>query len=402
MTDDVRALRDADAALDRLAARRPGGPSLEATDCVLLALAALADEVDRTPLPAYDAVTGPSGRRRRRGRRRSLGAVVAVGFMVSSTGLAAAVTGDPLLPFTFVVRQVSDLRPDAPSVEPDWISGHHVISSPSTPAAASAPTRPKRPAHPHPRAAGSDWLALSPPVIRPSDSAAPFELRAPVAAASQPVAPVAASQPVALVDSPPDRTDASPRAAGSGAPQAPAERPHAHAPVQRRSPEPPAADPPAQKSPAVQSPAEEPTAEEPAATEPPAERLPLEELISASPASDHPAHPFHAPPNFSCPDPGTADGEQAACEHGEADSDTPPGEHPDPGTPPGEHPDPGTPPSEQPDPGDSSPGVGDTGEPAGTDRSGEEPPEQPQQTDPPEQAPTECSSVDPSDSSAGG
>ena len=305
MTDDVRALRDTDSVVDRLAARRAADSALDVTDPVLLVLAALVDEVDRTPLPAYDPAFGPASRPARRGRqrrRRSLGAVVAVGFMVSSTGLAAAVTGDPLLPFTFVVRQMSDLAPAPPAVEPDWIFGHHVISSPYAPAPAPAPA-PEPGAHPHPTAASTDSLTAVPAATRGAEPAAPHAVHLAVAVAPRPSADDRSAAPR---DPGPGPATSEPLVAEERAEQVPAKRSRAR----RGSPEAPPAGPPAGKPPA---------------DEPP----PLEEP-SGQTSGGHPDQPLDGPPTTAgspCPDPGTEDADDpAACEDGSAETGTPPGD----------------------------------------------------------------------------
>ena len=116
-------LRETDAMLDQLADRRtPTGPA--AHDPVLSLLATLADAVDAQPLPELPAarVTRAVAPHRSSARARHLGVLLAVGLTLSTTGIAAAVTGDPLRPIKAVVKHLYEVGRE-PDPQTNWILG---------------------------------------------------------------------------------------------------------------------------------------------------------------------------------------------------------------------------------------------------------------------------------------
>lgn len=101
MTEFVQEMLETQAALDDLAAR----VSPSASDDILDALGAWAAEIDREPLPEFPDLMSvwtsqPSGRAWR------VGVALAAALAMSSSGVAAAVTGDPLRPFGFVLKTI--------------------------------------------------------------------------------------------------------------------------------------------------------------------------------------------------------------------------------------------------------------------------------------------------------
>jgi hypothetical protein len=113
-------LRETERLLDELAAGRI--PLQAANDPVLGALAALAAAVDDAPMPEVTAPAAAPVGHRGPSRSRHLAAVLAIGITLSSSGIAAAVTGDPLLPIKTVVKNVYEIGHHDTS-KSDWILG---------------------------------------------------------------------------------------------------------------------------------------------------------------------------------------------------------------------------------------------------------------------------------------
>jgi len=119
-TPSLMELQETDRLLDELAAGRI--PLQAANDPVLGALAAMATAVDDAPMPELAAPTTTHVGSRGPSRSRHLAAVLAIGITLSSSGIAAAVTGDPLLPIKTVVKNVYEIGHHDTS-ESDWILG---------------------------------------------------------------------------------------------------------------------------------------------------------------------------------------------------------------------------------------------------------------------------------------
>jgi hypothetical protein len=130
LTDPLTSVRESDDLLTALSNRRPPPD----TDPVVQALGALTRFVDQTP-PALPPGVRPDLPARSRVRARVAAAVV-VGVLVSSSGVAAAVTGDPLRPVRYVVTHVGPTSPFDGAHESDWDLGSPV------PADGVAPVRP--------------------------------------------------------------------------------------------------------------------------------------------------------------------------------------------------------------------------------------------------------------------
>ena len=119
-TPSLMQLHETDRVLDELAAGRI--PREAANDPVLGALTALAAAVDDVPMPEVAAPATTHLAPRGPSRSRHLAAVLAIGITLSSSGIAAAVTGDPLLPIKTVVKNVYEIGHHDTS-KSDWILG---------------------------------------------------------------------------------------------------------------------------------------------------------------------------------------------------------------------------------------------------------------------------------------
>ena len=120
MAESFDAVLATDELISALAERR--APAAH-EDPVVDALASLVEFVDSPVAPAPTAARpAGSGRRTLRGRRR-VGLAIGVALACTSSGIAAAVTGDPLSPVTFVARHLvlfgHDLGIDRSSSPPD-------------------------------------------------------------------------------------------------------------------------------------------------------------------------------------------------------------------------------------------------------------------------------------------
>lgn len=113
-------LQRTDELLDRIADRRT--PLND--DRVLDMLASLADAVDESPVPALPTprVEAVRSLHRTRTHSRRLAAGLAIGLGLSSSGIAAAVTGDPLLPVKAVAIHLYEESQEPPPGSP-WILG---------------------------------------------------------------------------------------------------------------------------------------------------------------------------------------------------------------------------------------------------------------------------------------
>ena len=119
-------LLETDALLDSLGARHPAAAPVGNT--ALAALATLATAVDERPLPAPPrrlSLTAAAARHTH--RSRGVGFVLAGVLTVTSGGIAAAVTGDPLTPIKAVVHHWYGVD-DPAGPDSNWILGsrrHH-------------------------------------------------------------------------------------------------------------------------------------------------------------------------------------------------------------------------------------------------------------------------------------
>jgi outer membrane biosynthesis protein TonB len=112
---DVLAVQRDDELLDALAARG-AVPAFAANDPVAGLLAALAAEVDddlgpATPFEGYALAGMAPMRRPRRIGRRTVLAVGVAGAVLSASGVAAAVSGDPFAPIRPIGKAIVDLKP---------------------------------------------------------------------------------------------------------------------------------------------------------------------------------------------------------------------------------------------------------------------------------------------------
>ncbi|MGH3501354.1 MAG: hypothetical protein ACRDQA_10770, partial [Nocardioidaceae bacterium] len=102
MTESFEAVRTTDAAISALAERRP----VQDADPVLAGLAALSTSIDARPMPMLPARDLAAALAPPRHQSRKLAAGLTVSFLLTSSGLAAAVTGDPFAPIHYVADQV--------------------------------------------------------------------------------------------------------------------------------------------------------------------------------------------------------------------------------------------------------------------------------------------------------
>jgi hypothetical protein len=115
--DDVLAT---DALLDLIAMRGFDGSD----DVAVAGLAALAVAVDEPDLPALEKVAPAGPVCPRRGaspvHRGGVALVATVAVVLSSSGMAAAMSGDALAPLHYVAKHLMDLRPDGGGRTPGW------------------------------------------------------------------------------------------------------------------------------------------------------------------------------------------------------------------------------------------------------------------------------------------
>ncbi len=127
LTADLAAVDSDDRLLDALGARTT---VLDTTDPALSLLAALADDVDEGLLGLVVSQRSASQGRRPRRRRAARGAVaaaIAVGAL-SVSGVAAAVSGDPLTPYKKVFEAVSGRHGDLPVSASPVARVHHRLA----------------------------------------------------------------------------------------------------------------------------------------------------------------------------------------------------------------------------------------------------------------------------------
>ncbi len=122
MTDSLSSLQQSDEIVSAVSERRE--PPVQ--DPAVVALAAIAAYADAAPRPSLEQARVRPVRRGLQGRRR-LGLAVGVALAFSSSGIAAAVTGDPLAPVTFVVKHLYDLGRGHAVDEDDEDLGSRVV-----------------------------------------------------------------------------------------------------------------------------------------------------------------------------------------------------------------------------------------------------------------------------------
>ncbi len=109
-----------DAALDLIASREFSAGD----DEVLTGLAALALAIDRPDVPALDLRSRPEILPASKGsshvHRGGVALVATVAVVLSSSGVAAAMSGDALAPFHFVAKRILELGPSSGARNPGW------------------------------------------------------------------------------------------------------------------------------------------------------------------------------------------------------------------------------------------------------------------------------------------
>lgn len=114
MSESLTELRATDAMLDLIAQRRLDDPA----DLVLAELGLLATAVDLVPLPAVAPCW--SSPTRTSARKGGWALSVTVALMVTSSGVAAAVSENPLAPLHYVSNKLSDFGPRTGGSVPGW------------------------------------------------------------------------------------------------------------------------------------------------------------------------------------------------------------------------------------------------------------------------------------------
>jgi hypothetical protein len=148
MHKDIVDVLATDLAVTSLAERTP----VDSDDRALQALASWTADIDADPMPDVDTPTPMAIRRRPRGALRSVAAMT-LALTLSSTGIAAAVQGNPFAPINFVVHKFGYLGPSQhpPSVD---LSGRRASAADrraEREERAQADAKP-RPSRSHPRA----------------------------------------------------------------------------------------------------------------------------------------------------------------------------------------------------------------------------------------------------------
>lgn len=124
MSTSIADLLRTDAELDRLGSRDAGG----ADDLVLDGLAALICAIDDRPLPAM--VFPPKPAPATSGRKACWALSVTAALMITSSGVAAAVSDDPLAPLHYVTNHVLKVGPPTGGHLPGWdVDGSMPIST---------------------------------------------------------------------------------------------------------------------------------------------------------------------------------------------------------------------------------------------------------------------------------
>jgi hypothetical protein len=110
-----------DAELDAIAFR----DLMAADDAVLTALAALARCADEGTLIDAGALAkrAPADASSTTARRGGLALTATVALMLSSTGMAAAIGGDPLAPLHYLAHEVARIAPQGAAQDPGWDLG---------------------------------------------------------------------------------------------------------------------------------------------------------------------------------------------------------------------------------------------------------------------------------------
>jgi hypothetical protein len=124
MSDSLTDLLVTDAQLDMVAAREHDGVH----DLVLAGLALLAAAVDHAPLPPV--IKKPSRPAMTNSRKGGWALSVIVALMITSSGIAAAVSNDPLAPLHYVINHVWEIGPHNNGQLPGWeLDGSMPIST---------------------------------------------------------------------------------------------------------------------------------------------------------------------------------------------------------------------------------------------------------------------------------
>jgi hypothetical protein len=116
MTEAVHPVAASDAVISALAERRP----IDGSDPLLRALEAWVDRIDAVPLAPWTGPVPMCVKTASRAEMARRAVALTVALTLSSSGIATAVSGDPLTPLHVVIRGFHHLRqPDKPRA-PRW------------------------------------------------------------------------------------------------------------------------------------------------------------------------------------------------------------------------------------------------------------------------------------------
>jgi hypothetical protein len=119
LTEYVHPVAASDELISALSERR----RLDSVDPLLRSLEAWVQRIDSQPLAPWNRALPPVAKAASRGELVRRVAALTLALTVSSSGLATAVTGDPLSPLHFVKRQITSLHRAELHRLPEWPGG---------------------------------------------------------------------------------------------------------------------------------------------------------------------------------------------------------------------------------------------------------------------------------------
>jgi hypothetical protein len=119
MTDAAHPVLASDDVISALAERRP----VDDSDPLLRALQAWVERIDAVPLAPWTRPVPACTKIASRGEMARRVAALTLALTLSSSGLATAVTGDPLSPLHFVAREFHQLGEPDTHRAPRWMDG---------------------------------------------------------------------------------------------------------------------------------------------------------------------------------------------------------------------------------------------------------------------------------------
>jgi hypothetical protein len=150
VTEPVHPVATSDEMISALSERR----GIASADPVLRSLEAWVQGIDSQPLAPWTRSLPPVAKTASSGELLRRVAALTLTLTVSSSGLATAVTGDPLSPLHFVKRQITSLHPGGVRGEPHWPGGR-ARADPGRAAVPQMSRSAERPSRPATRRPGS-------------------------------------------------------------------------------------------------------------------------------------------------------------------------------------------------------------------------------------------------------